>query len=152
MLATCAPCTGGSGIPAYPAASCNCQASNRLSDRSFHLLVMTPCNDTCSCWLGLTTKMSTCSKPCQQLGKSGRSAQHKFKMFQSYVDECSHLDVNDYSVVPIITAIRSTFPEGPLAIAKVGGRWFTATRPAQSRPKSIKCQNTQASCPSDLKS
>ena len=31
----------------------------------------------------------------------------------------THLLVNDYSIVPIISAIRSTYPDGPLAIARV---------------------------------
>ena len=30
----------------------------------------------------------------------------------------THLSVNEYSIVPIITAIRSTYPVGPLAIAQ----------------------------------
>lgn len=29
-----------------------------------------------------------------------------------------HLSVNEYSIVPIISAIRSTYPVGPLAIAQ----------------------------------
>ena len=31
----------------------------------------------------------------------------------------THLSVNDYAIVPIISAIRSTYPDGPLAIAQV---------------------------------
>ena len=30
----------------------------------------------------------------------------------------SHLSINDATVVPIISAIRSTYPSGPLAIAQ----------------------------------
>ena len=80
---------------------------------------------------GLETMMScppSCIAPYQQQAKDGRSAGKNFGMFHFGVDGCSHLDVNDYSIVPIITAIRTTFPVGPLAIAKVDGLRFAMTR------------------------
>lgn len=35
----------------------------------------------------------------------------------------THLSVNEYSIVPIISAIRSTYPVGPLAIAQDLNVW-----------------------------
>ena len=53
----------------------------------------------------------------------------------------THLSVNEYSIVPIISAIRSTYPVGPLAIAQdlvawdispsnITQRRYTASAPA----------------------
>jgi hypothetical protein len=46
-----------------------------------------------------------------------------FQAIQPRLAIASHLDVNDYSVVPIVSAIRQTFPTGPLAIAKDFDVW-----------------------------
>ena len=46
-----------------------------------------------------------------------------FQKLQPRLAIATHLSINEYSIVPILSGIRSTYPTGPLAIAQDFAVW-----------------------------
>ena len=65
-----------------------------------------------------------------------------FQKLQPRLAIATHLSVNEYSIVPILSGIRSTYPTGPLAIAQDFAVWDVSPDAVSQRKVGSLCAET----------
>ena len=67
-----------------------------------------------------------------------------FQKLQPRLAIATHLSVNEYSIVPILSGIRSTYPTGPLAVAQDFAVWDVSPSAVSQRKVWSSCDEMSA--------